>query len=59
MTIEVCQAKAATTYAYQPPRAPLDTAFPAAVAWPFACIGGAQHLAAAATAVAGAFYMMA
>lgn len=59
MTIEVCQPTAATTYAYQPPRAPLATAFPTKVNWPFACIGGAQHLAAAATAVAGAFYMMA
>jgi len=64
MTIETCQAKTATTYAYYPPRAPMATVDPTTVAankreWPFACIAGASNLAAAATALATAAYMMA
>lgn len=64
MTIETCQPKATTTYDYYPPRAPMQTVDPTTIAankrsWPFACITGASNLAAAATALATAAYMMA
>jgi hypothetical protein len=66
MTIETCQPKANKTYKYAPPRAPMQTTDPAAAAnaatqqdWPFVCIGGASKLAAAASALATAAYMMA
>lgn len=59
MTIETCQEATAETYAYAPPRAPLATTAPTATDYPFACIQGAQKLAAAASAVAAAVYMLA
>jgi len=66
MTIETCQPKANKTYKYAPPRAPMQVTDPAAAAnaatqqdWPFVCIGGASKLAAAASALATAAYMMA
>jgi len=59
VTIETCQLAAATEYAFRPPRAPLATAEPAEVAWAFACIEGAQKLAAAASALATAAYILA
>jgi hypothetical protein len=66
MTIETCQPKANKTYKYAPPRAPMQDTDPAAAAnaatqqdWPFVCIGGASKLAAAASALATAAYMMA
>jgi len=59
MIIETCQTKTATTYGYVAPRAPMATTIPTAVDYPFMCIQGAQKLAAAASAVAAALYMMA
>jgi hypothetical protein len=58
-TIETCQAADATEYAYQPPRAPMATEMPATVTVGFTCIEGAKKLAAAASAVAAAVYMLA
>jgi len=58
-TIETCQLATATSYDYQPARAPMATTFPATVNVPFACIEGAKKLAAAASAVAAAVYMLA
>jgi len=59
MTIETCQAVDATTYDYVPPRAPMATAAPAAETVDFVCIEGAKKLAAAASALATAVYMLA
>lgn len=66
MTIETCMPKTSKTYKYSPPRAPMQTTDPADAAnaasqqdWPFVCIDGASKLAAAATALATAAYMMA
>lgn len=59
VTIETCQPAAATQYAFRPPRAPMATAAPAEVTWAFACIEGAQKLAAAASALATAAYILA
>jgi len=66
MTIETCQPATQKTYKYAPPRAPMATTDPADAAnassqqdWPFVCIGGASKLAAAASALATAAYMMA
>jgi len=58
MTIEVCAAKDATKYEYQPPRAPLATKFPTKKEWPFKCIGGAQYLAAASSFAASVYMMI-
>lgn len=58
-TIETCQVATATQYSYQPPRAPMATTFPASANYPFTCIEGAKKLAAAASAVAAAVYMLA
>lgn len=58
-TIETCQAADATAYDYQPPRAPMATEMPATVSVGFTCIEGAKKLAAAASAVAAAVYMLA
>jgi hypothetical protein len=58
-TIETCQALEATTYDYQPARAPMATTMPAKVSVNFTCIEGAKKLAAAASAVAAAVYMLA
>jgi len=60
MTIETCQSNATgTKYTYIPPRAPMATAWPAGTAYAFTCIEGAQNLAAAASALAAAVYMLA
>lgn len=58
-TVETCQSEEASTYEYQPPRAPMATTLPAKVKVDFACIEGAQKLAAAASALAAAVYMLA
>jgi hypothetical protein len=58
MTIEVCQAKTATKYKYQPPRMPMATTFPATVEWDFKCIGDARRIAAMATFAAASLFMM-
>lgn len=58
-TVETCQALEAENYAYQPPRPPMATTMPATESVPFACIEGAQKLAAAASALAAAVYMLA
>merc|ERR1719321_1172554 len=59
LTIESCQALDATSYSYQPARAPMATAMPTKISADFACIEGAKALAAAASAVAAAVYMLA
>jgi len=59
MTIETCQKNTASVYAYAPPRAPMSTSWPGTTEYPFACIEGAHKLAAAASAVAAAVYMLA
>jgi len=59
MTIETCQAVDTTTYDYVPPRGPMATAAPAAETVDFVCIEGAKKLAAAASALATAVYMLA
>jgi len=58
-TLETCQLETDTSYMYQPPRAPMATASPQRVSVDFACIEGAKKLAAAASAVAAAVYMLA
>jgi hypothetical protein len=58
-TLETCQLEAETSYSYQPPRAPMATTAPAKISVDFACIEGAKKLAAAASAVAAAVYMLA
>lgn len=59
MIVETCQLVAATTYSYKPPRAPMATTMPAGTDYPFTCIQGAKKLAAAASALAAAVYMLA
>jgi len=59
MTIETCQSIEATTYDYRPPRAPMATTWPDTESVAFMCIEGAHKLAAAASAVAAAVYMLA
>lgn len=59
MTVETCQNDTETSYSYVPPRGPMATAFPTAQSVPFQCIDGAQKLAAAASALAAAVYMLA
>jgi len=59
MTIETCQLNTASVYAYAPARAPMSTTWPGTTDYPFACIEGAHKLAAAASAVAAAVYMLA
>ena len=58
-TVETCQALDATTYSYRPARAPMATELPDMESVAFACIEGAHKLAAAASAVAAAVYMLA
>lgn len=58
-TIETCQLETVTSYDYQGPRAPMATTMPTKVSVDFACIEGAHKLAAAASAVAAAVYMLA
>lgn len=59
--IETCQKNTATTFEYRPPRAPMQTteSDPIDPAPTFTCIEGAQKLAAAASALAAAIYMLA
>lgn len=59
MTIETCQGVDTTTYSYVPARAPMATEAPAAEVVDFVCIEGAKKLAAAASALATAVYMLA
>jgi len=59
MTIETCQPVATTEFNWAPPRAPMATAMPAMDPYPFTCIQGAKKLAAAASALATAVYMLA
>jgi hypothetical protein len=59
MTIETCQAKGAKTYGYIAPRAPMQTTPNTATDYPFTCIEGAKKVAATASALAAALYMMA
>jgi hypothetical protein len=59
MTVETCQAVGTTTYDYVPARAPMATTAPTAVSYDFVCIEGAKKLAAAASALATAVYMLA
>lgn len=59
MTIETCQAEGTTEYSYVAPRAPMATTAPTAVKVDFVCIEGAKKLAAAASALATAVYMLA
>lgn len=58
-TIETCQAEDTETYMYQPPRGPMETEMPDKISATFTCIEGAKKLAAAASAVAAAVYMLA
>jgi hypothetical protein len=58
-TVETCQPIETQKFEYQPPRAPMATAMPAKVEVDFACIEGAKQLAAAASALAAAVYMLA
>jgi len=59
MMIETCQAKDAKTYDYSPPRAPMQTTPSTAASYTFTCIDGAKKVAATASALAAALYMMA
>lgn len=58
-TIETCQTATDTTYNYQPARAAMALDMPKVQTVNFACIEGAKTLAAAASAVAAAVYMLA
>lgn len=59
MTIETCETEATKEVSYAPPRAPMATTAPAGTMKPWTCISGAQKLAAAASALAAAVYMLA
>jgi hypothetical protein len=59
MTVETCQAEATVEVAWGPARGPMQTAMPDTTLYPFTCIDGAQKLAAAASALAAAVYMLA
>lgn len=59
MTIETCQADGTTEWSYVAPRAPMATEAPAAETVDWVCIDGAKKLAAAASALATAVYMLA
>jgi len=59
-TIETCQAVDTKTYSYQPARAAaLETTLPDPKTYTWTCIEGAQKLAAAASALAAAVYVLA
>lgn len=59
LTIESCQlAEGTTTYTYYPPLPAGALVQPRSETWRFSCIGGAQQLAATATAALAAVYMM-
>lgn len=59
MTVETCQAEATVEVGWAPARGPMATAMPEETLYPFTCIDGAQKLAAAASALAAAVYMLA
>jgi hypothetical protein len=59
MTIETCQAEGTTEWSYVAPRAPMATDPPTAETVDWVCITGAKKLAAAASALATAVYMLA
>jgi hypothetical protein len=59
MTIETCQAEGTTEYSYVAPRLPMATTAPTAETVDFVCIEGAKKLAAAASALATAVFMLA
>jgi hypothetical protein len=59
MTIETCGTTTQTNYKYVAPRAPMATTEAAGTDYTFTCIQGAQKLAAAASALAAAVYMLA
>lgn len=59
MTIETCETVGTTEIDYVEPRKPMAITAPAAVKKPWTCIQGAQKLAAAASALAAAVYMLA
>jgi len=59
MTVETCQPVATTEFSWTPPRAAMATTAGDAITAPFACIDGARKLAAAASALAAAVYMLA
>jgi len=59
MIIETCQPEATTEFNWAPPRAGMATSPPATDPYPFTCISGAKTLAAAASAIATAVYMLA
>jgi hypothetical protein len=59
MTVETCGTADQKTYSYTPPRKPMATTNPTAVDYAFTCIQGARKLAAAASALAAAVYMLA
>jgi hypothetical protein len=58
-TVETCQSEEASSYMYQPMRGPMAIQMPDKVEVSFTCIQGAKTLAAAASAVAAAVYMLA
>lgn len=59
MTVETCGTADQKKYSYTPPRAPMATKNPDPVEYDFTCIQGARKLAAAASALAAAVYMLA
>merc|ERR1712010_199523 len=59
MTVETCQNDTTTSFSYVAPRGPMETEPPTGKTVPFQCIDGAQKLAAAASALAAAVYMLA
>jgi len=59
MTVETCGTADQKKYSYTPPRKPMETTNPTAVDYDFTCIQGARKLAAAASALAAAVYMLA
>lgn len=59
-TIESCQpVEGDMMYNYQPPRAAMAITLPDTKQYPYMCIEGAKQLAAAASALAAAVYMLA
>lgn len=59
MTVETCGTAEQKKYSYTPPREPMATKNPDPVDYDFTCIQGARKLAAAASALAAAVYMLA
>lgn len=59
LTVETCQAEAATTYTFWPELPAGATVRPTPQTWRFYCISGAKQIAAAATTAMAAAYLMA